>query len=301
MVRNEERGKIVASKYPSSRLVYADLSDSQTLEKEASKADIVIHCASIEDAVSSAALAKGLAKRSRDGPAFWICLSGTDNLAWRTVQDDSYGKSYDQVYDDFEHVSDVTSLPDDAPHRDVEKIQLAASSHNVRVAIVCAPCVYGAGSGCGNVRSIQVPDLAKTAIEQGYAFRVNDGLNRWPNVHVHDLSRLILAVLAEAASGGGRATWGADGYYFAENGEHRWGDIAEDVAKEIQKQTGKTTDTRSVSADKADEIVGFGALFFGSDSRCKGIRAKKLLGWQPQEHSIEAEVKWTCASELQRI
>lgn len=302
LVRNEDRGKLVKEKYPNARLVYGDLSDSSLLEKETAAADIIVHCASIEDAKSTQALSNGLAKRTRDGPAFSICLSGTDNLTWKTIDEKSYGRSYDQVYDDKDHVSDVTSLPDHAPHRDVEKIQLETAAQNpqVRLAIVCAPCVYGTGRGCGNKRSIQLPDLAKWVIEKGYAFKLGEGLCRWPNVHVHDLSRLLLSLIEDATEGGPRATWGSDGYYFAENGEHVWGELARLVAEEAKRQ-GHVEDAqvKSLSAEEIDSHLDFGSLFYGTDSRCKAIRAREVLGWQPREASIEDEVARAVRDEAQ--
>jgi hypothetical protein len=41
-VRNEERSKPVAAKYPSAKFVYGSLDDSEVIEKAAADADIVI-------------------------------------------------------------------------------------------------------------------------------------------------------------------------------------------------------------------------------------------------------------------
>ncbi|KAF5629312.1 NAD(P)-binding protein [Fusarium sp. NRRL 52700] len=269
LVRNEERGKVVQAKYPGARLVVGDLSDSTLFETEAANADIVVHCASIEDPHSSQALSNGLVKRRRDGPAYWIALSGSDNITWRTIEENSYGTSYDHVYDDVDHVSEVTLLPDQAPHRDDEKIQQQCIIQNpsVKLAIVCPSYVYGVGEGCGNRRSIQLPELAKYTIENGYAFK-------------------------DAMQGGSRATWGKDGYYFTENGKHVWGDIAQLVAEETKKQG--LVDNASVKSFSTEEIdtqqLDFVSAFYGTDSRCKAMRARQVLGWRPQQNSLEAEI-----------
>ncbi|KAI0594979.1 hypothetical protein F4775DRAFT_571524 [Biscogniauxia sp. FL1348] len=42
LVRNEERGKPVASQYPNVRLVYGSLEDAEILEKKAASADVVL-------------------------------------------------------------------------------------------------------------------------------------------------------------------------------------------------------------------------------------------------------------------
>lgn len=291
LVRNKERGALLRASHPKVKLAYGDLSNSALLEREAAAADIVIHCASITDVDASISLAKGLARRTRAGSAFWISLSGTDNLAWPTLETGNYGETLDTVWDDYDGLSKVASFPDDAPHRDVEKIQLEAGSDNVKVAIVCAPTVYGPGRSCGNKRSDQVPGLAKYTIQNGKSFIVGRGLNRWPNIHIHDLSSLILILVTNAADGGRGATWNEHGYYFAENGEHVWKDIAEQIAKEAKSQgLIQKSNVVSYSAEEVDRQVEWGALIYGTDSRCKAIRARRILGWKPVGHTLEQEI-----------
>lgn len=85
---------------------------------------------------------------------------------------------------------------------------------------MCPPTIYGTGRGEGNTRSIQLPDLAKGFLQKGHGFQVGVGESYWTNVHVRDLSKIYLKLVEDAASGGKGATWGAEGYYFAEGGEH---------------------------------------------------------------------------------
>ncbi|KAJ5601194.1 hypothetical protein N7510_010728 [Penicillium lagena] len=233
LVRKSKHSELLRSTYPSLKLVYGDFDDLSLLEFLASSVDIVIHCANIEDVAPTKALARGLARRDRTGPAFWICTSGTDILAWETIRHGSYGEPREMVYNDMDDIFSVLALPDDAPHRDVEAAQQGATSFRVKTAIVCAPCIYGQGRGCGNQRSIQLPNLARFIIETGNAFMVGRGQNRWPNVHVHDLSNLFVRLTKEALAGGGIATWGLDGYYFAENGEHVWGRLPRKLQKKL--------------------------------------------------------------------
>ena len=42
LVRNSDKGALIASQYPKVRLVYGDLDNSEILEEEAKKADIVL-------------------------------------------------------------------------------------------------------------------------------------------------------------------------------------------------------------------------------------------------------------------
>ena len=79
----------------------------------------------------------------------------------------TYGVRAEKVFDDWDGVKDVTSLPDAAPHRNVDKIVLAAGTEQgarIKTAIVCPPMIYGPGPGPDNQRSVQAYELAKGRI-----------------------------------------------------------------------------------------------------------------------------------------
>lgn len=302
LVRNPERGKALKAAFPSVEVVYGNLSDSDLLETAAANVDIVLHCADIENAEPSQALARGLARRERPGPAFWICASGTDILAWQTIEKNAYGETFETVYDDLDGIDAILGLPDSAPHRGVEAVQQAAASSKVKVAIVCASCIYGRGRGCGNQRSIQLPNLAEYTLQHGKAFQIGRGLSRWPNVHIQDLSDIFLRIVENALDGGGVATWGRNGYYFAESGEHVWGQTAGFVAEEVRRQGfAAAAEVVSWPPEKADQQMESCALFYGTDSRCKARRAREVLGWVPRRNSIEDEIAMTVATEVKKL
>jgi hypothetical protein len=51
-----------------------------------------------------------------------------------------------KVFDDLEGVGELTSLPDEAFHRNVDKIVLECGTKHadvVRTAIICPPTIYG--------------------------------------------------------------------------------------------------------------------------------------------------------------
>ena len=210
-----------------------------------------------------------------------IHTSGTGLLCFGDLERKTFGQTATKVFDDWDGIGEVTSLLDYAPHRQADKIVLAAASDHpgIRTAIVCPPCIYGKGRGPGNQRSIQMPDLTKCILQEKKGFRVGEGtyirslraplfgflskicfkslplkgraslidawlrygtliskfsigLTFWANVHVHDLSDCFLMLVEAAVSEGGRATWNTEGYYFTENGEHVWGDMAKLITKE---------------------------------------------------------------------
>ena len=127
-----------------------------------------------------------------------------------------------------------------------------------------------------------MPGLTKLTLKEKKAFQVGEGLALWANIHINDLSDCFLKLVEAAASGGGNATWDKEGYYFTENGEHAWGQMSKLIAEDAKKKTLIPTDeVATVSAEDADRLGKHGFLLWGANSRCKAIRARKLLGWSP--------------------
>ena len=57
-----------------------------------------------------------------------------------------FGEHADKEYDDWEGVEELTNLPDEAFHRDVDKIVLQSSAKHadsVKTAILCPPTIFG--------------------------------------------------------------------------------------------------------------------------------------------------------------
>lgn len=168
----------------------------------------------------------------------------------------------------------------------------------MKPAIVCPPTIYGRGRGPGNQRSHQLPELSRCTLQKGHGIQVGAGKAYWTNVHVHDLSDVYVSLVEAAAAGGGKASWGNEGYYFTENGEHVWGDISKLVATAAQKQGFIPSDRVEVLPnDEINELTAFGTGLWGANSRCRAVRARKLLGWSPKGRSIEAEIPDTVAYE----
>lgn len=213
-----------------------------------------------------------------------------------------FGEASSKVYDDWDHIGEVTSLPDHAPHRNVDKVVIEADGPNVKTAIVCPPTIYGAGRGPGNQRSHQIPELARCTLEKKQAFQVGAGLALWPNVHVQDLSDLYVKLVVAANGAGGRATWGTRGYYFVENGEHIWGQVSESVAKAAHGQGLLPSDEVTIISDhEANDLTRGGAVLWGANSRCRAIRARKLLDWSPTFEGFGTEISEVVATEARSL
>ena len=231
-----------------------------------------------------------------------IHTSGTGVLLYKDIENKTFGEASSKVYDDWNGISEVTSLPDSAPHRIVDKIIIEADSSKVRTAIVCPPTIYGVGRGPGNQRGHQVYELTRCTLEREEGIQVEAGKSHWTNIHVYDLSICYLKLLDAAVQGGAGATWGQEGYYFTENGEHVWGEVSKLVAQEAHKQAFiPSNDVSIVSAEEANQLTPRGGLMWAANSRCKAIRARKLLGWSPTEKGMNHEISSIVTSEAKLL
>lgn len=221
------------------------------------------------------------------------------------MESQTFGEASRKVFDDWDGIEEVVSIPDIAPHRSVDKIVLAGSTKygsNVKTAIVCPPCIYGKGRGMGNRRSMQIYDLAKAILSKKQGIQVGRGETYWNNVHIRDLSDLYLKLVEAAATSAGNAFWNNQGYYFTENGEHVWGEISHKIASEAYKQgLLPSDDVISVTGKEADQLSAHASLLWGGNSRASAIRARKLLGWRPKERSIEDEIPEVVSSEAKLL
>lgn len=140
----------------------------------------------------------------------------------------------DEKYDDIADIDKILNLPDDALHRDVDKIVLsandAAPGGGVKTAIISPPCIYGPGRGAVNTRSIQAYDMAKFSLQNGFAPFIDTGLTEWDQVHVHDLADLFVALVdatQDPKLSQDAEIFGTHGYHFSEAGAFRWKDVAQ--------------------------------------------------------------------------
>lgn len=215
------------------------------------------------------------------------------------------------MFNDWDGVSELVNLPSEAFHRNVDEIVLEAGTKHadvVKTALVCPPTIFGRGRGPVSGRSRQVYVLTSLILEEQYCPRIGRGLSQMNDVHVYDLSRLYL-LLVEAAldpkQRDNKELWGANSYILCENGEHVWGELAEQIGREAYKQGltgGKVLETRDLPFDEAVKSpAGFEAASWGLNSRGTAVRARKLLGWEPREHTLKDEVPIIVESEAARL
>ncbi|OJJ48912.1 hypothetical protein ASPZODRAFT_157417 [Penicilliopsis zonata CBS 506.65] len=292
LVRSEAKAAQVKSQYPGIRTVVGDLDSAALIEEEVRNADIVYHFANCDHVASAKAIAKGASHHTPERPLWWIHTSGTGILTLEDQRAKTHGIERPKSYDDWDHIDEVTNLPDDAFHRDVDKIVLEAgysAPASVKTAIVCPCTIYGPGRGPGNPKSYQAYKLSEAVLQRKKGLLVGEGKNVWHEIHVHDLSDLYITLGEAAAEGGGKATWNDKGYYFAENGQFCWGDVERAIARiAYEKKLIPSPDVEPLSDDQVAAINPFGLYSWGTNSRGHAIRARNLFGWSPSRPSLSA-------------
>lgn len=262
LVRSEEKAKYLETR--NIKPVLGDLSDKEVLAKAAENADVIINAA---DSDHRAAVENILEAIKGTGKTF-IQTSGSS-----VVSDASGGEASEEIHDE---ETPFEPLPEKKKRVVIDSFVCDAAKDNVRSIIICPTMIYGRGGGY-NPHSIQVPFLVNQAKKDGAAKYIGTGANRWSNVHIEDLVDLYLLAI-EKASGGD--------FFFAENGEESLKTIAGEIGRLLNLPAESWTEAEAIAAFGRDAAV-FG---FGSNSRVKAVKAKKL-GWKPQTNDILASIK----------
>ena len=325
LVRDEFRGEPIAAKYPSIRFAYGTLEDDALLEKAAAAADIVVRTLptsrasrrallTLVDTADSSdhyagaiAIAKGLKNgHTAEKPGYWIHTSGTSILTWYDAEHKRAGGAPlpEQKYHDIKDIERLINLPAGAHHRDVDEIALGANSDAVRVAILCPPTIYGTGAGVVNVRSRQVPSLAKATLNKGFAPIIGEGKTEWDHVHSDDLGDLyakLVTATQDPAKRGDPEVFGPHAYFFAENGSHSWAEVAHWIADEASRQGFLPAPLTKNVSEKEVTLMEDGSVSWGRNSKGVAERASKYLGWQPKGVPLKDTIRGVVAKEAKDL
>lgn len=169
---------------------------------------------------------------------------------------------------------DATTSASVIPRVASEEAAAAVAARGVPVSVVrLPPSVHGDGDHGF------VPILIKLAREKGVSAYVGDGQNRWPAVHRFDAARLYTLAL-EAFEKGIAAV--------------RYHGVAEEGVpfREIATVIGRRLNVPIVSKTGEDASNHFGwfAHFAALDNISSGQRTKQLLGWEPKQPGLIADL-----------
>lgn len=157
------------------------------------------------------------------------------------------------------------------PRIDAENHVIGLAGRGVRSSVVrLAPITHSTLDGHGFARVLI--DVARRSGVAGY---LGDGANRWPAAHTLDAARLYRLALEEAPAGSRLHAVGDEGVPLRE--------IAEAIARNLG------VPTASIPAERAEHF-GFLAGFVGLDNPTSSARTRELLGWQPTEPGLIADL-----------
>jgi len=249
--------------------VLGSLDDTGLLRDEAARSDAVVNAANSDHRESVEAMLTGLAGSGKP----FLHTSGTGK-----VGDDACGEFLsDRVFNDDLAVDPGPHPFAQARHAlDMRVLQAAASG--VRSVVLCNPLIYGVGLGL-HAESIQVPMLAKQALESGVVRVIGHGLNHWSNVHVDDMANLYSLALSSAPAGA---------FYFVENGEASFAEIGAAIALRLGLNSVQFWSVEDATPHWGERFPRSG---LGSNSRVRGPRARRELGWAPRSPSLTEWIK----------
>ncbi|WP_368620438.1 NAD-dependent epimerase/dehydratase family protein [Paraburkholderia sp. BR13444] len=245
--------------------VIGTLDDRALLIAEAQAADAVINAASSDHEGAVRALIDGLAGSGK----VFLHTSGSS-----IVGDASGGEAGEaRIYHE-----DALPTPsaDKAARVAIDQLVLDAAQRNVRSAVLCNTLIYGHGAVAGSA-SVQLPRLVRQAQKSGVVRHVGSGGNIWSNVHIDDVAELYRLALDKTPAGT---------FYFVESDEASFSDMSAAIARAMKLGAPQNWPLEDAKQEWGYEMASYG---LGSNSRVRGERARRLLGWQPRRTSV---IEW---------
>ncbi len=95
--------------------------------------------------------------------------------------------------------------------------------------------------------------------------------------------------------------FGPHAYFFAENGSHKWADVAQWIAEEAKKQGYLPEAQTKLVSEKDIVMMEDGSVSWGRNSKGVAERARKYLGWKPKGVPLKDTIPEVVASEAKAL
>ncbi|WP_181804784.1 SDR family oxidoreductase [Streptomyces shenzhenensis] len=238
-----------------------DLDDLDGLRAAAADADAVVHLAFDHAAMAAGDMAGAAATDLTVVRAFGEALAGTG----KALLGVGMGRG-----DGNEHLgAQYGANPRSATGRLFGEL----AEQGIRSVLVGIPPVVHSTRD----RSGFLPMLIRIARATGVSGYAGDGTNRWSAVHTLDLARLYRLALEKAPAG-------AELHAAAEEGV-----VVREIAEAVGRRLG--VPVQSVPEDRRAEHFGFFGAFVSLDVPVRSERTRELLGWEPVEAGLLADLE----------
>jgi nucleoside-diphosphate-sugar epimerase len=246
--------------------VMGTLAERAILAAAARRAEVIINAADSDNLYVVEAVLPAIAGTGKT----FLHTSGTSVVADRAA-----GEPSDRI---FLEETPFEPLPERLLRVAIDRAVLTAAHRGVRSIVLRPGLIYGRGRGL-NPHSHQLPRLIGLAKGRGAGVHIGRGLNIWSHVHLDDVVDLYVRALAEAPAGS---------LFYVENGEASMKAVAEAIGDLLG--FGRTTQPWPI-ADALREWGAAAYTSFGSNSRVRSLKARKMLGWAPQGPPLIDEIE----------
>jgi nucleoside-diphosphate-sugar epimerase len=240
-----------------------DLEDLESLRIGAAQSDGVIHCAFDHDFSRFVANCE---KDRRAIEALGAAITGSDRLLMITSGTGMGNSAPGQPA-----TEDTFNPEHPNPRKASELAGVSVSKGGTKVSVMRLPQVHD------TVKQGLITYAVALAREKGVSAYVDDGLNRWPAVHVVDAARLYRLAFEKGKAG-------AKYHAVAEEGVPMR-DIAEVIGR------GLKVPVVAMSPAEAAAHFGWLAAFIGLDMTASSALTRERLGWNPTGPGLIADLE----------